>query len=220
MIAALLTLLEVLALGVPACVYARSELHLPVPLTNINAAKESVITKDTRTSDADAEYARIIEDKDTRIIGRGFGILGVHDVTIDNHNWSPITTSILSLPRGGGDYGSADSSAAIQIITSLAQIEQILQARHAPLIVLYFTANNCPPCKMIGPIYEDMSESAEFDHVHFCKVNVNDCSDVAERFDVDGWPTFLLFKDGKVVDSIVGGIAAREGLYSLIAKYI
>lgn len=219
MIAALLTLLEVLALGVPACVYARSALHLPVPFTNTgNAAKESVITKDTRTSDA--EYARIIEDKDTRIIGRGFGILGVHDVAIDNPNSPPITTSILSLPRGGGDGGSADSSAAIQIITSLAQIEQILQTRHAPLIVLYFTANNCPPCKMIGPIYGDMSELAEFDKVHFCKVNVNDCSDVAERFDVDGWPTFLLFKDGKVVDSIVGGMAAREGLYSLIAKYM
>ena len=205
MIAALPTLLEVLALGVPACVYARSELHLPVPFTI--AAKETVITKDT-------------SEQDTRLIGRGFGILGVHDVTIDNHNSPPITTSILSLPRGGGDYGSADSSAAIQIITSLAQIEQILQARHAPLIVLYFTANNCPPCKMIGPIYEDMSELAEFDKVHFCKVNVNDCSDVAERFDVDGWPTFLLFKDGKVVDSIVGGMAARKGLHSLIAKYI
>ena len=206
MITALLTTHAlVLALSVPACVYARSELHLPVPFTI--AAKETVITKDT-------------SEQDTRLIGRGFGILGVHDVTIDNHNSPPITTSILSLPRGGGDYGSADSSAAIQIITSLAQIEQILPARHAPLIVLYFTANNCPPCKMIGPIYEDMSELAEFDKVHFCKVNVNDCSDVAERFDVDGWPTFLLFKDGKVVDSIVGGMAAKEGLYSLIAKFI
>ena len=205
-IAALLTIhVLVLALGVLACVDARSELHLPVPFTI--AAKETVITKDT-------------SEQDTRLIGRGFGILGVHDVTNDNHNSPPITTSILSLPRGGGDYGSADSSAAIQIITSLAQIEQILQARHAPLIVLYFTANNCPPCKMIGPIYEDMSELVEFDKVHFCKVNVNDCSDVAERFDVDGWPTFLLFKNGKVVDSIVGGMAAREGLYSLIAKYI
>ena len=206
MIAALLTIhVLVLALGVSACVYAaRSELHLPVPFTI--AAKETVITKDT-------------SEQDTRLIGRGFGILGVHDVTNDNHNSPPITTSILSLPRGGGD-GSAGSSAAIQIITSLAQIEQILQAQHAPLIVLYFTANNCPPCKLIGPIYEDMSELAEFDHVHFCKVNVNDCSDVAERFDADGWPTFLLFKDGKVVDGIVGGMAAKEGLYSLIAKYI
>ena len=216
MIAALLTIhVLVLALGVPACVFAaRSELHLPVPFTI--AAKETVITKDT-------------SEQDTRLIGRGFGILGVHDVTNDNHNSPPITTSILSLPRGGGDDGSADSSAAIQIITSLVQMEQMLQAQtdvsaatstRAPLIVLYFTANNCPPCKMIGPIYEDMSALAEFDHVHFCKVNVNDCSDVAERFDVDGWPTFLLFKDGKVVDSIVGGMAARDGLYSLIAKYI
>ena len=74
---------------------------------------------------------------------------------------------------------------------------------------------------MIRPIYEDMSALAEFaDTVQFLKVNVNDCPDVAERFDVDGWPTFLLFRGGKVVDSIVGGMAAKEGLYNLVAKHV
>lgn len=132
---------------------------------------------------------------------------------------SPIS-SILSLARGGHDGGT------LQIITSLSQIEQILQSQitsaptPAPLIVLYFTANNCPPCQMIRPIYEDMSALTEFaDTVRFLKVNVNDCPDVAEQFDVDGWPTFLLFRDGKVVDSIVGGMAAKEGLYILVAKH-
>ena len=132
---------------------------------------------------------------------------------------SPIS-SILSLARGGHDGGT------LQIITSFAQIEQALQSQitsapnPAPLIVLYFTANNCPPCQMIRPIYEDMSDLTEFaDTVQFLKVNVNDCPDVAERFDVDGWPTFLLFRGGKVVDSIVGGMAAKEGLYNLVAKY-
>ena len=133
---------------------------------------------------------------------------------------SPIS-SILSLARGGHGGGT------LQIITSLSQIEQILQSQitsaptPAPLIVLYFTANNCPPCQMIRPIYEDMSALTEFaDAVQFLKVNVNDCPDVAERFDVDGWPTFLLFRGGKVVDSIVGGMAAKEGLYNLVAKHV
>ena len=131
---------------------------------------------------------------------------------------SPIS-STLSLARGGHGGGT------LQIITSLSQIEQILQSQitsaptPAPLIVLYFTANNCPPCQMIRPIYEDMSALTEFVDVQFLKVNVNDCPDVAERFDVDGWPTFLLFRGGKVVDSIVGGMAAKEGLYSLVAKH-
>ena len=131
---------------------------------------------------------------------------------------SPIS-STLSLARGGHDGGT------LQIITSLSQIEQILQSQitsaptPAPLIVLYFTANNCPPCQMIRPIYEDMSALTEFVDVQFLKVNVNDCPDVAERFDVDGWPTFLLFRGGKVVDSIVGGMAAKEGLYNLVAKH-
>jgi len=136
----------------------------------------------------------------------------------------------LNLARGGDDGGSNGPN--IRIFSSLAQIERVLQSHihvHAedgaslgtstPLIVLYFTANNCPPCKMIGPIYEDLSALTEFENVQFYKVNVSDFPDVAERFNVDGWPTFLLFKDGKVVDSIVGGIAAKEGLYSLIARH-
>jgi len=50
---------------------------------------------------------------------------------------------------------------------------------------------------------------------------VSDHPEVAERYGVDGWPTFLLFKgdDGVVVDSVVGGQAAKAGLYGLVAKH-
>jgi len=121
-----------------------------------------------------------------------------------------VTNRILSI-RGGG---------SIQTITSLSQIQTILDAAsHNQLIVLDFTANNCPPCEMIAPIYTDLSQLDEFTHVIFCKVNVSDHPDVAERYGVDGWPTFLLFKGGEVVDSVVGGQAAKAGLYGLVSKH-
>ncbi len=86
--------------------------------------------------------------------------------------------------------------------------------------MLDFTANNCPPCEMIAPIYSDLSNLEEFQSkVIFLKVNVNDHPDVASFYGVDGWPTFMLFKENKVVDSIVGGQAAKAGLYSLVARY-
>ena len=111
----------------------------------------------------------------------------------------------------------------IQVVTSISQIEDIIANQASgsnQLVVLDFTANNCPPCEMIAPIYSDLSDLEEFENkVLFLKVNVNDCPDVAQRYGVDGWPTFLLFKGGKVVDSVVGGQAAKASLYSLVAKW-
>jgi thioredoxin 1 len=109
----------------------------------------------------------------------------------------------------------------VHIISSLSEVETIINEASADqLVVLDFTANNCPPCKMIAPIYQDMSELEEFDNVIFLKVNVNDHADVADKFGVDGWPTFLLFKNGEKVDSVIGGQAAKDGLYSLVTKHL
>ena len=117
----------------------------------------------------------------------------------------------------GGDDGQNNN---IQTITSLSQIQTIISTSDQHLVVLDFTSNNCPPCEMIAPIYQDLSELEEFQQgVIFCKVNVSYYPNVAEEYNVDGWPTFLLFKNGRVVDSIVGGQAAKAGLYNLIVKY-
>ena len=87
-------------------------------------------------------------------------------------------------------------------------------------MVLYFTANNCPPCKMIAPTYAELSDSEEFeDNVVFLKVNVNDSPETAAEYNVDGWPTFLFIKNGKVLSEMVGGNAAREGLYAMVSLW-
>ena len=126
-----------------------------------------------------------------------------------------VYSNLLSL-RGGGDGQNNN----IQTITSLSQIQTIISTSDQHLVVLDFTSNNCPPCEMIAPIYKDLSELEEFQQgVIFCKVNVSDYPNIAEEYNVDGWPTFLLFKNGMIVDSIVGGQAAKAGLYNLIAKY-
>eukprot|EP00573_Skeletonema_grethae_P006634 CAMPEP_0201700712 /NCGR_PEP_ID=MMETSP0578-20130828/29592_1 /ASSEMBLY_ACC=CAM_ASM_000663 /TAXON_ID=267565 /ORGANISM="Skeletonema grethea, Strain CCMP 1804" /LENGTH=199 /DNA_ID=CAMNT_0048187823 /DNA_START=43 /DNA_END=642 /DNA_ORIENTATION=- len=110
----------------------------------------------------------------------------------------------------------------IQQITSLPQVKEIIQNASTTnqLVVLDFTSNNCPPCEMIAPIYHDLSELEEFQSkVIFLKVNVSDHPDVASYYGVDGWPTFQLFRNECVVDSIVGGQAAKAGLYALVVRY-
>ncbi|KAL7527210.1 hypothetical protein ACHAXR_001854 [Thalassiosira sp. AJA248-18] len=124
----------------------------------------------------------------------------------------PTTASNAVLCIRGGD---------IQTITSLSQIQTLLDdaSQNNHLVVLDFTADNCPPCQMIAPIYTDLSNLEEFTNVTFCKVNVSHYPEVAAHYDVDGWPTFVLFKGGEVADTIVGGQAAKAGLYGLVAKY-
>ena len=133
------------------------------------------------------------------------------------------STNILLSIRGGGD--DEEGGGSIQTITSLSQIQTIISDASTSnrLVVLDFTSNNCPPCEMIAPIYTDLSTLDEFNDVDnkviFCKVNVSDHPNVANYYNVDGWPTFILFRHGAVVDSIVGGQAAKAGLYDLIAKH-
>jgi len=73
---------------------------------------------------------------------------------------------------------------------------------------------------MIKPYYDELSLLDEFqNNVIFCKVNISDYPDVATHYNVDTWPTFVLFRNGKIVDKVVGGMASREGLYDLILKH-
>eukprot|EP00566_Odontella_aurita_P036880 CAMPEP_0113568586 /NCGR_PEP_ID=MMETSP0015_2-20120614/23929_1 /TAXON_ID=2838 /ORGANISM="Odontella" /LENGTH=75 /DNA_ID=CAMNT_0000471139 /DNA_START=333 /DNA_END=560 /DNA_ORIENTATION=+ /assembly_acc=CAM_ASM_000160 len=74
---------------------------------------------------------------------------------------------------------------------------------------------------MIAPIYEDLSDSGEFKErgVKFLKVNVDESPEVAAKFDVDGWPTFMFIKGGEKRDEIVGGNAAKVGLYDMVTKH-
>ena len=107
-------------------------------------------------------------------------------------------------------------------MTSLAQIRAAIQdAAPGALVVLDFASRDCPPCDMIRPVYDELSSSGEFVDrgVVFLAVNVSDRPDVAEHYGVDGWPTFLFFRNGVVVERIVGGRAAREGLYGLISRH-
>jgi thioredoxin 1 len=84
------------------------------------------------------------------------------------------------------------------------------------LVIIYFTSKNCPPCKRVSPIFEELSEEFEDREVVFCKVDVDDNPDTATTYQVNGWPTLLFFKKGEKVIEIVGGEVAEATLYDWV----
>jgi thioredoxin 1 len=80
--------------------------------------------------------------------------------------------------------------------------EQEFQNEKTGLVLVDFYADWCGPCKMVGPLIDELSE--EMENIQFRKVNVDEENDLARRFNVFSIPTLILFKDGSELDRVVG----------------
>ncbi|MBM3907631.1 MAG: thioredoxin [Gemmatimonadetes bacterium] len=85
-----------------------------------------------------------------------------------------------------------------------ADFEQEIE-KHAGVSVVDFWATWCGPCRMIAPILEQLS--VEFaGKVKVAKLDVDTNQKTSMRFNVRSIPTLLFFKDGKVVDQVIGAV--------------
>ncbi|MBP2073438.1 MULTISPECIES: thioredoxin [Thermoanaerobacterium] len=70
-------------------------------------------------------------------------------------------------------------------------------------VLVDFWAEWCGPCRMVSPIIEELANDYE-GKVKVGKINVDEENELAMQFKIMSIPTIALFKDGKVVDKIVG----------------
>ena len=72
-------------------------------------------------------------------------------------------------------------------------------------ILVDFWAEWCGPCRMVAPVLDDLANEMA-GKVRIGKVNVDNEQDLAVKYQVQSIPTFLLFKDGEVVDRMMGAM--------------
>lgn len=79
-----------------------------------------------------------------------------------------------------------------------------LATRALTLPLSFMCAHRCGPCKMISPIFEKISETPAGESLGFYKVDVDDQEQIAAELNIRAMPTFVVFKDGDKIDTIVG----------------
>ena len=82
-------------------------------------------------------------------------------------------------------------------------------------VLVDFYADWCTPCHMVSPIIEQVSE--ENGDIKVGKVNVDEQPEIASMFGVMNIPTFIMFKEGKVVDRVMGAVP-KSAVLKMIGK--
>lgn len=101
---------------------------------------------------------------------------------------------------------------SVKHITNQSFEQDVL--KEEKLVVVDFWATWCGPCRAIGPVVEELADEYE-GKVVVGKVNVDDEANLARKFRVMSIPTIMFFKNGELLDKVVG-LRSKEDLEELI----
>jgi thioredoxin 2 len=120
----------------------------------------------------------------------------------------------LQVPPGGGRPAAGGHPIEV---TDATFVREVLGAGATP-VLLDCWAPWCGPCKMIAPVLEQMAADAGGKYI-IAKLNTDENPRTAGQFQIDAIPTLLIFKNGQLVDRLVG-LIPRRAIEQKLAAYV
>ena len=106
--------------------------------------------------------------------------------------------------------------ANVLVITD-GNFEQEVGSSNVPVLV-DFTATWCGPCKMLAPVIEELAGEYQ-GRIKVGKLDIDDNQATAQKFQIRGVPTVLLFNNGRVVDQMVG-VAPKSKFQNMLSRVL
>jgi len=85
------------------------------------------------------------------------------------------------------------------------------------LVIVDFFATWCKPCQMLGPVMEEVA--TKFEQVSFFKIDIDAVTALAEKYNIMSVPTIMFFKDGILVDQVIGYRSIEE-MEELVKRFV
>ncbi|KAJ3386948.1 hypothetical protein HDU92_002197 [Lobulomyces angularis] len=102
----------------------------------------------------------------------------------------------------------------VQQVKSLDEFKSVLLENNA--VIVDFTAQWCGPCKVIGPVFDQLSK--QYGEAKFIKVDVDECQQISQQEGVSAMPTFIAYLNGKRTEDFTG--ADKKGLENLVKNTV
>jgi len=76
-------------------------------------------------------------------------------------------------------------------------------------VLVDFWSSWCPPCKMNEPVINELAEELE-GKIKVCEINIDQNPGIGQEYNISGVPTFILFKEGKILKRAAGAHSKKQ----------
>jgi thioredoxin len=113
-----------------------------------------------------------------------------------------------ALPSTSSGDANFDDGGKPVVVTDATFAREVLQAGSRPVLVDLWAAW-CGPCRALAPVLDELAAEAR-GRYRIAKLNVDENKQTAAQFRIQSIPTLLIFKDGQLVDRLVGVAPKQE----------